>query len=133
MLVGATWDDARQGYELHIERTISPETTPYSGSTVKRSGEVEVVFANVIVQATGGSWSVPKFPTAQEFPGLDDFKGEVFHTAAWRADVELKGKRVGVIGNGATSAQIVPVIAKDPTTEVINIARNPQWFIERVG
>lgn len=132
MLVDAVWDDARQGYELRFERTVPSELTPYSGSTVKGTGEIEVAFANVLIQAVGGSWSVPKFPTEKQFPGLHDFKGEVFHTAAWRSDVDLKGKRVGVIGNGATACQVVPALAKEPTTQIINFGRTPQWLVERV-
>lgn len=133
MLVGAAWDAARSGYELQLERTVSDPSSPYSGGAVTKSGDVEVVFVNFLITANGGSWSLPKFPTPEEFPGLNDFKGEVFHTAAWRTDVDLKGKRVGVIGNGATGAQLVPALAKEPTTQVINIARTPQWFIERVN
>lgn len=45
-----------------------------------------------------------------EFEGMDDFQGEAFHTAHWNHDFDLKGKRVAVIGNGATAIQLVPAI-----------------------
>lgn len=125
MLVGGTWDDARQGYSLVIE-TIDP-------STGKGTGDINTVFADVLVKATGGSWSVPKLPTEKEFPGLNTFKGEVMHSSGYRKDVDLKGKRVGVVGNAASGCQIVPVIAEDPTTQVVNFGRTQQWFVTRVS
>lgn len=49
-----------------------------------------------------------------EFPGIDSFKGESFHTARWpRHPVDFTGKRVGVIGTGSTGVQIIPIIAKE--------------------
>lgn len=124
MLVGGAWDEAQQGYELQFERTAQ------DGSG---TGVVETVFADILIAATGGSWSVPRLPTDKELPGMDDFKGEIFHTANYRKDVDLSGKRVGVVGNAASGCQIVPVIAEDPTTHVINFGRSSQWFIHRVS
>lgn len=132
MIVGGGWDDARQGYELRIERTVMKEgvtgTTAISGT-----GEEETVFASVIIAATGGSWSVPQLPTSKDLPGIESFSGQVFHSASWRSDVDLKGKTVGVIGNGASATQIVPVISEDETTKVVNFCRSAQWFITRVS
>ncbi|KAF8321563.1 FAD/NAD(P)-binding domain-containing protein [Clavulina sp. PMI_390] len=105
--------------------------TPFSGSTATPTGELETVFADVLIQAIGGAWSVPKLPTAKEFPGLDDFEGAVFHSAAWRSDIDLKNKCVGIVGNGATGCQIVAALSKDPEIKVVNFARTPQWIIER--
>lgn len=62
--------------------------------------------ARTLVSATG-HLSDPVYPT---IAGIDTFQGELFHSARWRHDVELKGKRVGVIGTGASSIQIVPSI-----------------------
>ena len=44
--------------------------------------------------------------------GMNTFGGSTFHTSMWRKDVSLSGKRVGIIGTGATSVQIVPEIAE---------------------
>jgi cation diffusion facilitator CzcD-associated flavoprotein CzcO len=53
--------------------------------------------------------------------GVDTFRGEIFHSATWRQDVSLKGKRVVVIGNGCSATQLVPIIAKEAesVTQVI--------------
>ncbi len=49
-----------------------------------------------------------------DIPGIADFKGESFHTSRWPHEpVDLKGKRVGVIGSGATAVQLIPMIAKE--------------------
>lgn len=66
--------------------------------------------ARFCIMATG-SLSTPKFP---EFPGLKDFAGECYHTAAWPHDgVSFAGKRVGLVGTGATGTQAAPVIARE--------------------
>ncbi|KAI0256955.1 hypothetical protein BJV78DRAFT_1168189 [Lactifluus subvellereus] len=59
------------------------------------------------------------------------FRGDAWHSAEWRHDVVLAGKRVGVIGNGCSAAQFVPQISKDPSVEVINFCRSPQWYTSR--
>jgi cation diffusion facilitator CzcD-associated flavoprotein CzcO len=64
--------------------------------------------ARFLVAATG-QLSLPADP---RFPGLDDFPGKVFHSARWDHDYELTGKRVAVIGSGASAIQFVPPIAR---------------------
>lgn len=67
----------------------------------------------------------------QNFPnitGIDSFQGEKYHTGAWPADVELKGKRVGVIGNGSTGVQVITAIAKD-VKHLVSFQRNPQYSV----
>ena len=51
-------------------------------------------------------------PRLARISGMEDFKGESFHTARWNYDVDLAGKRVAVIGTGATAVQAIPEIAK---------------------
>ena len=51
-----------------------------------------------------GMISAPMIP---RFPGQDQFKGRIFHTARWPEDVDYKGKRVGVIGTAATGIQVI--------------------------
>jgi cation diffusion facilitator CzcD-associated flavoprotein CzcO len=134
MLIAANWDDERHGYELHIERTAQPDNHRTNSScSIVGTGDVEVVFVDILIQAVGGSWSVPKLPTSCDLPGLEEFRGVVFHSAAWRTDVNLKNKRVGVIGNGASACQIVPAISEEPSTQVVNFGKTPQWFAARVG
>jgi cyclohexanone monooxygenase len=66
------------------------------------------VTADVVVAAAGGL-SEPRMP---DIDGIDGFTGEVFHSARWNHDYDLTGKRVGVVGTGASAVQIVPEIAE---------------------
>jgi cation diffusion facilitator CzcD-associated flavoprotein CzcO len=63
--------------------------------------------ADLIVSAAG-ALSDPRVP---DLEGLDSFGGQVFHSARWRHDVDLAGRRVAVVGTGASAIQIVPQIA----------------------
>ncbi len=54
-----------------------------------------------------GGLSAPKLP---DIAGIESFAGEVFHSAEWDHDIDLSGKRVAIIGTGASSIQIVPAI-----------------------
>lgn len=65
--------------------------------------------ASVFVSAVGAI----SFPRDVKFKGMEDFKGPMFHTARWDHSVSWKGKRVAVIGNGCSAAQVVPALAKD--------------------
>lgn len=51
-------------------------------------------------------------PKLARIDGMETFEGESFHTSRWRYDVDLEGKRVGIIGTGATAVQVVPELAK---------------------
>jgi cation diffusion facilitator CzcD-associated flavoprotein CzcO len=63
------------------------------------------------VMSGAGNVSLPKKP---DFPGMEDFRGEVYATHRWPHEgVDLRGKRVGVIGTGASGIQLIPVIAPD--------------------
>lgn len=81
---------------------------------------------DIIVSACGGL-SRPMIP---EFRGLASFTGPCFHTARWRHDVDLKGKRVAIIGTGASAIQVVPAIAEK--VEQLDIyMRTPSWILPR--
>ncbi|MFF4581848.1 flavin-containing monooxygenase [Streptomyces sp. NPDC001389] len=82
--------------------------------------------ADVVVSATG-PLSDPKMP---EIPGLDGFPGKVFHSARWDHDYDLSGKRVAVIGTGASAIQIVPAIAPK-TARLTLFQRTPPWVMPR--
>lgn len=82
--------------------------------------------ADVVVSATG-PLSEPKLP---EVPGLAGFPGKVFHSARWDHDYDLRGKRVAVIGTGASAIQIVPAIAPD-VQRLTLFQRTPAWVMPR--
>ncbi len=69
-------------------------------------------------------------PTEPNIPGLDDFGGKILRSAAWDHDYELAGKRVAVIGTGASGIQIIPAIAK--TVAQLDVyQRTPIWVIPK--
>lgn len=76
-----------------------------------------------IVNCTG----ILHHPAFPDIKGLDDFKGACFHTAQWDHSVDLKGKRVGIIGNGSTASQIIPQLAKIASRFSV-FQRTPQWY-----
>jgi len=63
-----------------------------------------------------------------EWPGMSDFKGQVVHPQTWPQDIDLAGKKVVVIGSGATAATLVPAIA-DKCGHVTVLQRSPTYFI----
>ena len=72
-----------------------------------------------------GLLSKQNFP---DIPGLDSFEGEKYHTGAWPEHIELKGKRIGVIGNGSTGVQVITALAKE-VDHLISFQRNPQFSV----
>jgi len=84
----------------------------------------EVFEAKTLVMGVGGL-SRPQMPDIQ---GIESFTGELFHTARWKHDVSLEGKRVGIIGTGASAIQIVPEIA-DRVRHLTIFQRTPPWLI----
>ena len=49
-----------------------------------------------------------------DIPGIETFDGDVIHTTRWDDDVDLEGKRIAIIGTGATAVQLIPELAKQP-------------------
>jgi cation diffusion facilitator CzcD-associated flavoprotein CzcO len=83
--------------------------------------------AEVLVTACG-QLSVPSTPP---IAGLDDFAGPAFHTARWRHDVPLEGRRVAVIGTGCSAIQTVPAI--QPVVAHVDVyQRSPGWTFPRM-
>ncbi len=78
-------------------------------------GREELLTARAVISAVG-QLNRPKLP---DIPGRDEFWGPAMHSAAWQHDVDLSGKRVAVIGTGASAFQIVPTIA--PQTEQLYV------------
>jgi 4-hydroxyacetophenone monooxygenase len=66
-------------------------------------------------------------PNLPNIPGRDTFAGPSFHSARWQHDVDLTGKRVAVIGTGASSSQLIPVIAEQ-TEQLLVFQRTPNWL-----
>ncbi len=102
----ARWDDASSCWQV-----------------VTSAGELR---ADVLVTASGGLSE----PRMAQIDGLGSFAGDLFHSARWDHDVELTGKRVAVIGTGASSIQIVPELAKQ-VAHLDVYQRTAPWVIPR--
>jgi cation diffusion facilitator CzcD-associated flavoprotein CzcO len=79
------------------------------------------------VVAAPGPLSEPKMP---DLPGLESFGGRMFHTARWPADLDLTGKRIAVIGTGASVIQVVPAI-QPLASRLVVFQRTPPWVVPR--
>ena len=107
--VAATFDDASGTWSVRVRPT---------------HGEEYTVTANVVVTAVG-QLNRPNFP---DIPGRELFAGPSWHTAQWRHDQDLSGKRVAVIGTGASAYQVVPSIVDD-VAELHLFQRTPPWML----
>ena len=98
-----------------------------AGAWTLTTGAGETVMARVVISAVGGLVD----PALPDIKGLESFAGEVFHTARWNHDYELTGKRVAVIGTGASAVQVVPSIA--PQVERLTVfQRTPAWVVPKL-
>ncbi|HEX6866696.1 MAG TPA: NAD(P)/FAD-dependent oxidoreductase [Caulobacteraceae bacterium] len=87
----------------------------------------DTITARVLVSAIG-ALHIPQVP---KLKGIETFKGAAFHSAQWRHDVDLTGKKVAVIGTGASAIQFVPQVA--PTAESLTLfQRTPPWVLPKI-
>ncbi|MEV6347608.1 NAD(P)/FAD-dependent oxidoreductase [Actinoplanes sp. NPDC051851] len=78
-------------------------------------------FRSRYVVLSSGTLTQPKLPG---IPGIEDFRGHTFHTSRWDTGYDLAGKRIGVIGTGATGIQVIPQIAAE-AGELVVFQRTP--------
>ena len=109
-LAHAAWDEATQRWH---SRVVGPD------------GEHTIVSTTLVVGA--GGLSEPKLPAID---GIETFTGELFHSARWDHDVDLAGKRVAVIGTGASAIQIVPEVQR-VAAHLDVYQRTAPWVIPR--
>jgi len=103
----AAWDDATSEY---VVRTSSGETERFQ-----------------FVVSAVGLFTSPKFPS---WPGLEEFGGEVVHTAEWDEALDLTDKRVAVVGTGSSAVQVVPMVA--PYAHSVSVhQRQPGWVLPK--
>lgn len=90
----------------------------------RADGTTDTLVANAVINCHGpvNRWKLP------DIEGLGDFAGPVMHTAAWNPEVKVKGKRVAVIGTGASSAQLVGAIAPE-VEDMAVFMRSKHWVI----
>jgi 4-hydroxyacetophenone monooxygenase len=116
------------GLRKHIRFNTEVKTCVYDDAkalwhvTVERGGKQETLTANAVISAVG-QLNRPKWP---DIPGQDKFKGIAFHSTEWEHEHDLKGKRLLVIGTGASAFQFAPEVAKE-AQEVVIFQRTPPW------
>ncbi|KAF1984630.1 FAD/NAD(P)-binding domain-containing protein [Aulographum hederae CBS 113979] len=119
---GATWLSGEKKWEVRF----------FEEKTKQRFTKKASIFVSAI-----GSIAEPR---KANFPGMEEFQGTVFHTARWNLDYDYRGKRMALIGNGCSAAQVFPTVAPKVKylkqyvfPELANrpSLRNPQWYHER--
>ena len=104
----ATFDEERCIWSLRLQAPDASE---------------ETIEAQAVISAVG-QLNRPKLP---DIDGRESFAGPSFHSAQWDHGVDLAGKRVAVVGNGASGAQLVPAIAEE-VAHLTVFQRTPNWF-----
>lgn len=111
------WDEQNNKWRSKIRRL---------GGKESEIGETYTVTSDFLVSAVG-QLNTPKYP---DVAGLDTFQGKTMHSARWDWDYDLRGKKVGILGTGATAAQIIPEIA--PLCDSLTVfQRTPAWVMPR--
>ncbi|SDJ28685.1 Predicted flavoprotein CzcO associated with the cation diffusion facilitator CzcD [Actinokineospora alba] len=122
--VAAKWGLARYtrfGVEVTSARWDEEESRWYVGTA---SGDT---YVGKYLVAGIGALHIPSVPA---LPGIENFQGATFHSAQWDHDYDLKGKRVAVIGTGASAIQFVPKIAPD-VAELTLFQRTAPWVMPK--
>jgi 4-hydroxyacetophenone monooxygenase len=109
-LLGATWDEEAGKWDVRI-----------AGA----DGKEEILQSNFVFNATG-QFSRPKLPNVE---GIEDFDGKMFHASKWDTSYSLKGKRVALVGTGATGTQMMPGLAAAGVESLTVYQRTPQWIV----
>lgn len=128
-VVRAAWDDEARAWQVEL-RPVDREPTSDDllgpeGEPAHDPGRTEVVRADVVISAVG-QLNRPKLP---DIDGLESFEGEWCHSARWPEGLDLAGKRVAVIGSGASAFQIVPTIAPE-VGHLTVFQRSAPWMFE---
>jgi cation diffusion facilitator CzcD-associated flavoprotein CzcO len=118
------------GVRPHVR--LNTTVTEAAWNEDERRWEIETdrgpLSARVLI-AGMGPLTEPKVP---DIPGLEDFKGETWHSARWNHDYDLSGKRVASIGTGASAIQYVPAI--QPEVEQLHVfQRTPPWIVRHTN
>jgi cation diffusion facilitator CzcD-associated flavoprotein CzcO len=118
-------------YDLHSKTRLNANVSRVEWLEVEQLWQVslegaEPIRAKFLINASG-PLSTPVIPN---FKGRDTFKGHSFHTNAWDHDYAYQGKRVAIIGSGASAAQVIPAIAPD-VKQLHVFQRTPHWVLPR--
>ncbi|WP_436794172.1 flavin-containing monooxygenase [Actinospongicola halichondriae] len=115
--------DQHVRWETEVERMVWDEAGASWAVEVSGPGGDDRIEARAVITAVG-QLNRPKLP---DLEGIDAFDGPAFHSARWDHDVDLTGKRVALVGAGASGLQIAPTIA-DEVAELHIFQRTAQWM-----
>lgn len=127
----AYFDQCADDFDIRQDIRFNTEVVEARYDEVNRNWQVTMQDANgvqtvrqcnVLVSAVG-QLNRPSMP---DIPGLDSFSGEMWHSARWRSDVDLTGKRVAVIGTGCSCVQLLPKTAEIAERALV-FQRTPHW------
>ena len=103
---------------------FDPASASWQVGVRTADGHTETLTANAIISAVG-QLNRPKLP---DIEGLQSFAGPAFHSARWQHELSLRGKRVAVVGTGASALQLVPEVAKE-ASRLFVFQRSPAWMV----
>ncbi|MBA0050902.1 NAD(P)/FAD-dependent oxidoreductase [Streptomyces sp. AJS327] len=110
-------------FDTKVDRAEwNPESATWTIQASRGDGTRSTHRSSFVISAVG-QLNMPKTP---EIPGAPTFTGRQFHSARWPHDLDLRGKRVAVIGTGASAMQLVPAI-RDEVAHLTIFQRSPQW------
>ena len=110
----AQWDESSSTWEVKVKN--------------KQSGAVEELKAKSIISASG-LFATPKIP---DIPGIENYKGAMFHTTQWDHSFDWTGKRVALIGTGSTGTQLMPALARSAKHLTV-YQRTANWIASYEG
>jgi cation diffusion facilitator CzcD-associated flavoprotein CzcO len=111
-VVAAHWSSAEARWTVEAQRTDTGET---------------VLFTCGFLLMCSGYYSYDE-PYSPEFPGRDRFEGTLVHPQLWTDDIDYAGKRVVVVGSGATAVTLVPALAEQ-AEHVTMLQRSPSYIV----
>jgi 4-hydroxyacetophenone monooxygenase len=110
-------------FGTEVESAVYDEVAQRWTVTARGSGGAVDEYPGTAVISGVGLFNKPKVP---EIPGMETFRGPSFHTANWPEDLDLTGKRVAIVGTGASAMQVVPAVV-DRVSDLTVFQRSPQW------
>lgn len=109
-------------FNVDIERMTWIAEAQQWHLSLRQGDQLTDMSANAVICSVGGL----DRPVVPDVPGRHAFEGQAFHSARWPKNLDLTGKRVVVVGTGASAMQIVPAIA-ETVAQLTVIQRSPQW------
>lgn len=103
---------------------VSADYQADSGHWLITTGDGDTYTCKYFISAMG----MISEPVIPKINGMDQFKGPLFHSARWPEGIDYAGKRVGIIGAGATTVQMLPVVAKDAASVTV-FQRTPNFIL----